>query len=206
MMSTAGRRIEFISNEGVFNIEGGSYPKVSGLDAHIQPELANAIQFGSVLENIKFYDDIHREVDFNDTSITTNIRACFPLENLPNAKIPAVGGHPKNIIFLTLDSNGVLPPVSRLSDQQALYHFISGYTTQIGGMTDGDPKSHTTFSECFNEGFILRDPCFMTSLLEKKLKENGTKVWLVNTGWIRGDISQGKVGYMLTSAHSIKIH
>lgn len=198
MMSIAGRRICFTSDEGVFNIEGGCYPRVSGWDAHESPELVNAIQFGTVLENVKFYDDIHREVDFNDTAVTSNIRASFPLENLTNVKLPAVGGHPKNIIFLTFDSNGVLPPVSKMTESQALYHFISGYTTQIGGMTEGDPKSHTTFSECFSEGFLLRDPCFMASLLQKKLKEHNANVWLINTGWIKGDVTKGQVDYIVT--------
>lgn len=169
------------------------------MSANRDPEIFNAIKFGAVLENVKFYDDIHREVDFNDTSITSNIRACFPLEHLPDVKIPAVGGHPKNIVFLTVDSNGILPPVSKLNDKQALYHFISGYTTQVGGMTENDLKSHTTFSECFSEGFILRHPSFMAGLLEKKLKEHGTNVWLVNTGWIKGDVTKGEVKSRLRS-------
>lgn len=169
---------------------------MAGLDKNKEPDVFNALQFGAILENVKFYDDIHREVDFNDVSLTNNTRGCYPLEFLPNSKLPAVGGHPKNIIMLTCDSNGVLPPVSKLDEIQTMYHFISGYTTQIGGLTTDDPKSHTTFSECFSEGFILRDPTFLAELLEKKIKQYGTKVWLINTGWINGNLASGKVVFI----------
>lgn len=181
------------SDEGVFNIEGGCYPKIAGLDSHECPDIYNAVQFGTILENIKFYDDIHREVDFNDISITSNTRASFPLEYLPNAKIPAIGGHPKNIIMLTCDANGVLPPISKLTTEQALYHFISGYSAQIGGLAEGETKTHSTFSECYSEGFMLRDPSFLAGLLEKKINEHGSKVWLVNTGWVGSNNTNGKV-------------
>lgn len=185
--------MKIISDDGIFNIEGGCYAHCVGLDAHHEPDIFNAIQFGSVLENVKFYDNIHREVDYNDTSLTPNTRCAYPLEFMPNAKIPAMGGHPKNIIFLTCDSNGVLPPVSQLNDVQSMYHFMAGYTSKMAGVESGDIVTSATFSACFSEPFLLRPPIVYAELLEKKIKQHGTKVWLVNTGWINGKFGVGKV-------------
>src|SRR5690606_6803798 len=133
------------SEEGVFNIEGGCYAKAINLSREQEPEIYNAIQFGSVLENV-VYDRTRREVDFTDTSITQNTRCSYPIEYIPNAKIPCVGGHPDNVILLTADAFGVLPPVSKLSPEQAMYHFISGYTAKVAGTEQGVTEPEATFS------------------------------------------------------------
>lgn len=179
------------SDDGVFNIEGGCYAKCVGLDKDKEPEIFNAIKFGAVVENICFYDIADREINFNDTSITQNTRVSYPLEYIPNAKIPAVGGHPRNIVFLTCDANGVLPPVSKLNTEQAMYHFISGYTANMAGISVGSDEISATFSACFGEAFLPRHPTLYAELLEKKIKQHGTNVWLVNTGWINGDLKEG---------------
>ena len=183
-----------LSDDGVFNIEGGCYAKCAGLEATKEPDIYNAIRFGSVIENIKFYDNIHREVDFNDTSITPNTRVAYPLEYIPGAKIPAIGGHPKNIIFLTSDANGVLPPVSKLNEVQAMYHFLSGYTANMAGVVAGQNVISSTFSACFGEAFLTRNPIIYAELLEKKIKQHKTNIWLLNTGWINGKYGVGSVG------------
>ena len=191
--STAGRRSLIIRNEGVFNIEGGCYAKCVGLEQDKEPEIFNAIKFGSVVENVEFFDLTDRVINFNDTSITPNTRVAYPLEFIPGAKLPAVGGHPKNIIFLTCDANGVLPPVAKLTPEQTMYHFISGYTANMAGVVAGNNDTSATFSACFGEVFLARHPTLYAELLEKKIKEHGTNVWLLNTGWINGRFKVGKV-------------
>lgn len=181
------------SDDGVFNIEGGCYAKVVGLDKDKEPEIFNAIKFGSVLENVKFLPGDDREVDFNDISITPNTRVSYPLEFIPNAKIPAVGGHAKNIIFLCSDANGVLPPVSKLNNVQSMYHFINGYTANMAGVVAGDNATSATFSACFGEAFLPRHPTLYAEMLEQKMKKHGTNVWLLNTGWINGKYGVGSV-------------
>jgi phosphoenolpyruvate carboxykinase (ATP) len=180
-------------NEGVFNIEGGCYAKCVGLDKDKEPEIFNAIRFGSVVENIRFYEDSDREVNFDDISITPNTRVSYPLEYIPGAKIPAVGGHPKNIIFLTCDANGVLPPVAKLTIEQSMYHFISGYTANMAGVVAGDDTTSATFSACFGEVFLMRHPTLYAEMLEEKIKKHNTNVWLLNTGWINGKFGEGSV-------------
>lgn len=133
------------SDDGVFNIEGGCYAKCIDLSAEKEPEIYNAIRFGSVLENV-VYDAKSRVVDYSSKTLTENTRCAYPIEYIPNAKIPCVGGHPKNIILLTCDAFGVLPPVSKLSSSQAMYHFISGYTAKIAGTEDGVVSPEATFS------------------------------------------------------------
>lgn len=140
MMSTVGRNffVFFISTiskspDGIFNIEGGCYAKCIGLTEEKEPDIYRALKFGSVLENVLFYDDHNRVVNYHDISLTENTRASYPLEFIQNSKIPAVGGHPKNIIFLTCDAFGVLPPVAKLTPEQAMYHFIAGYTAKVAG-------------------------------------------------------------------------
>lgn len=182
-----------MSEEGIFNLEGGSYPRIAGLDPKEEPDVFNAIRFGAIVENVKFYDDIHREIDFNDTSITWNIRTSYPLEYIPNAKIPGIAGHPKNIILLACDSQGVLPPVSKLTPEQALYYFLSGYTSYKPLNTGKQIDTKPNFSACFSEAVLPRHPSIYAEMLEKKILERGCNVWLVNTGWTNGNYEEGQV-------------
>jgi phosphoenolpyruvate carboxykinase (ATP) len=148
------------------------------------------VRFGTVLENV-IYDEHTRRVDYTDDSVTQNTRASYPLEHIENAKVPAIGGHPKNVIFLTCDAFGVLPPVSRLTPEQAMYHFISGYTAKVAGTEMGITEPVVTFSACFGAAFLVWHPGVYAELLAKKLKKHGTRAWLVNTGWIRGSYGSG---------------
>jgi phosphoenolpyruvate carboxykinase (ATP) len=192
------------TNNGVFNIEGGCYAKCVGLSKEKEPEIYNAIRFGTVLENVGM-DEHTREVNFNDISITENTRASYPLEFIPNAKIPAVTGHAKNIVFLTCDAFSVLPPVSKLTPEQAIYHFYSGYTAKIAGTEQGVKEPTPTFSACFGEAFLPLKPQVYADLLLKKINEHGTHVWLVNTGWTGGRYGIGKVSSHLLSASASKL-
>ncbi len=178
------------TDEGVFNIEGGCYAKCIDLSAEKEPEIYQAIRFGSVLENV-VYDQHTREVDYTDVSITQNTRTSYPIEYIPNAKIPCVGGHPKNIILLTCDAFGVLPPVSRLTPSQAMYHFISGYTAKVAGTEMGVTEPKATFSTCFGAAFLVRHPTVYAELLAQKMREHGSQAWLVNTGWTGGAYGTG---------------
>ncbi|KAJ1954889.1 Protein kinase C-like 1, partial [Dispira parvispora] len=173
------------SDKGVFNIEGGCYAKCIDLSAEKEPEIFNAIRFGSVLENVGFNAE-SRLVDYCDNSLTENTRCAYPIEYIPNAKTPCVGGHPKNIILLTCDAFGVLPPVARLTSAQAMYHFISGYTAKIAGTEDGITEPTATFSACFGQPFLVWHPVKYASMLAAKMEKHGTHVWLVNTGWNGG--------------------
>ncbi len=173
------------SDEGVFNIEGGCYAKCIDLTEEAEPEIFRAIRFGSVLENVVL-DENTKEVDFTDTSITQNTRTSYPIEFIPNASIPCVGGHPKNIILLTCDAFGVLPPVSELSPAQAMYHFISGYTAKVAGTEMGVVDPEATFSACFGAAFMVWHPTRYAELLAEKMRQNGARAWLVNTGWTGG--------------------
>jgi phosphoenolpyruvate carboxykinase (ATP) len=158
------------SQDGIFNIEGGCYAKAVALSAKNEPEIYNAIRFGSVLENVKFTDETSREVNYNDISITENTRVSYPLEYIPGAKLPAIGGHPKNIFFLTCDAYGVLPPVARLTQEQAMYHFISGYTAKVAGTEVGVKEPTSTFSACFGEAFLPLHPTLYAEMLAEKVK------------------------------------
>ncbi len=178
------------SDEGVFNIEGGCYAKAVNLSAEKEPEIFQAIRFGTVLENV-VYDPKTHKVDYDDTTITENTRAAYPIEYIPNAKIPCVGGHPQNVIFLTCDAYGVLPPVAKLTPAQAMYHFISGYTAKIAGTEMGVTEPQATFSACFGAAFMVWHPSKYAELLAQKIKENDTHVWLVNTGWTGGPYGTG---------------
>ncbi len=179
------------TNEGVFNIEGGCYAKVINLTQESEPEIFNAIRFGSVLENVVYDQSTHR-VNFGDASITENTRVAYPIEFIPRAKLPCVGGHPKNIIFLTCDAFGVLPPVSKLTAEQAMYHFVSGYTAKVAGTEMGVSEPTATFSTCFGAAFIVWHPSKYAELLASKIAECGTHVWLLNTGWSGGAYGVGK--------------
>ena len=158
------------TNKGIFNIEGGCYAKCIDLSADKEPEIFHSIRFGSILENVKYTDDETRTIDYGNTELTENTRTCYPLEHMPGVKIPAIGGHPKNIIFLTCDANGVLPPVSRLTPEQIMYHFISGYTAKVAGTEMGITEPVPSFSACFGEAFLPLHPfTYAKMLAENKL-------------------------------------
>ncbi|MFO7800358.1 MAG: phosphoenolpyruvate carboxykinase (ATP), partial [Rhodohalobacter sp.] len=179
------------SEDGVFNIEGGCYAKTINLTEEQEPEIFNAIKFGTVLENVE-YDPVTRKVDYTDTSITQNTRASYPIEYISNAKIPCEAGHPENIIFLTYDAFGVLPPVSKLTPEQAMYHFISGYTAKVAGTEVGVTEPEATFSACFGAAFLVWPPARYAEMLAEKMKKHGAKAWLINTGLTGGAYGTGK--------------
>jgi phosphoenolpyruvate carboxykinase (ATP) len=178
------------SDDGVFNIEGGCYAKAVNLSADAEPDIFQALRFGAVLENVVLKED--RSVDFTDTSITENTRGAYPIDFIKNARIPCVAGHPTDIIFLTCDAFGVLPPVSALAPAQAMYHFISGYTAKIAGTEVGVKEPSATFSPCFGGPFLIWHPSKYAELLAAKMKQQGARVWLVNTGWSGGAYGVGK--------------
>lgn len=178
------------NESGVFNIEGGCYAKCVNLTRESEPQIFNAIRFGSVLENT-IMDPVTREVDFTDTSITENTRCSYPVEFIDNAKIPCVGPHPTNIILLTCDAFGVLPPVSRLTPAQAMYHFISGYTAKVAGTEVGVTEPQTTFSACFGAAFLVWHPTKYAELLAEKMQQHSASTWLINTGWSGGSYGVG---------------
>ena len=173
------------SDEGVFNIEGGCYAKAIDLSAEKEPEIFGAIRFGTVLENT-VQDDQTRETDYTNTSLTQNTRASYPIEYIDNAKIPCVGGHPRDIILLTCDAFGVLPPISKLTPEQAMYHFISGYTAKVAGTEMGVTEPEATFSACFGAAFLVLHPAKYAELLAEKIRKHNSQAWLVNTGWTGG--------------------
>ena len=178
-------------DSGVFNIEGGCYAKCDHLSAEKEPEIFGAIRFGSILENVVF-DPLTRVVNYDDLSITENTRCSYPIEYIPNALIPCIAGHPSNIVFLTCDGFGVLPPVSKLTTAQAMYHFISGYTAKMPGTEQGVQEPTATFSACFGQPFLVFHPAKYASMLAEKLEKHKATVWLVNTGWTGGKFRVGK--------------
>jgi phosphoenolpyruvate carboxykinase (ATP) len=178
------------SDEGVFNIEGGCYAKAIDLSAEKEPEIYQAIRYGTVLENV-VVDPETRAVDYSDTSITQNTRASYPLEYIPNAKVPAMGDHPDNIIFLTYDAFGVMPPVAKLTPEQAMYHFISGYTAKVAGTEMGVTEPKATFSAAFGAAFLVWHPSVYAEMLADKMREHGSEAWLVNTGITGGPYGTG---------------
>lgn len=178
------------TDTGVFNIEGGCYAKAINLSAENEPDIYHAIRFGAILENV-VYNEQTRSVDYTDVSITQNTRASYPINYIANTQIPCVAGHPKNIIFLTCDAFGVFPPVSRLSPEQASYHFISGYTAKVAGTEMGVTEPEATFSACFGAAFMMWHPNKYAELLAWKMKEQDVTAWLVNTGWTGGGYGQG---------------
>jgi len=177
------------SSKGVFNIEGGCYAKCIDLTEEAEPDIYGAIRFGTVLENVNF--DASRAVDFHDTNITENTRASYPIEFISNAKIPCVGQHPKNLVLLCCDAFGVLPPVSKLSPEQAMYHFISGYTAKVAGTEMGVTEPTATFSACFGGAFLVWHPAKYAAMLADMMEEHNTTAWLVNTGWTGGAYGTG---------------
>jgi phosphoenolpyruvate carboxykinase (ATP) len=178
------------SDAGVFNIEGGCYAKAVDLTNETEPDIFQALRFGSLLENVVVGDQ-DREVDFSDTSITENTRGAYPIEFIRNAKLPCMAGHPTDVIFLTCDAFGVLPPVSKLTAAQAMYHFISGYTAKVAGTEMGITEPQATFSPCFGGPFLVWHPSKYAELLAKKMTQHKANAWLVNTGWSGGGYGQG---------------
>lgn len=178
------------TDSGIFNIEGGCYAKCINLDAKKEPLIYDCIKFGALVENVMM--DKNHQVDFTDTTITQNTRVSYPLHYIKNNIIPAIGNHPKNIIFLTCDAFGILPAVSLLNIEQALYYFISGYTAKIAGTEQGITEPLATFSACFGEAFIVWHPMVYAEILETKLIQHDTNVWLVNTGWFGGIYGEGE--------------
>jgi len=181
------------SDNGIFNIEGGCYAKCIGLSESAEPQIyATTKMFGTVLENVVF-DPITRLIDLDDDSLTENTRACYPLEFITNAVPEKKAGHPKNIILLTCDANGVMPPIARLTPTQALYQFISGYTSKVGGTEVGlRDEPEMTFSACFGAPFMVHHPYKYAELLKNKIQRYGARCWLVNTGWVGGPYGVGK--------------
>jgi len=181
------------SDNGVFNFEDGCYAKVIELSSAAEPQIYACTRcFGTILENV-IYDPVTRFIDLDDASITENTRASYPLDFIENAIATKRGGHPKNIIFLTCDASGVMPPIARLSVEQAMYHFISGYTSKIAGTEIGlREEPEITFSACFGGPFMVHPPAFYADLLRRKIERYSVKCWLVNTGWVGGPYSVGK--------------
>jgi len=180
------------SASGVFNFEGGCYAKIINLSQESEPEIyATTRQFGTVLENVS-YDVITRRLDLNDASLTENTRAAYPLSHIPNALRESMAGHPKNIIMLTADAFGVMPPISRMSPEQAMYHFISGYTAKVAGTEAGITEPQATFSACFGAPFMVLHPYRYAEILAEKIKKHDVACWLVNTGWSGGPYGVGE--------------
>ncbi len=177
------------SETGIFNFEGGCYAKCINLDPEGEPDIYNAIRFGSLVENVILDEDRHP--DYADKSITENTRAGYPIDHINNAAIPGVGGIPKVVIFLTADSFGVLPPVSRLSKEAAMYHFVTGFTSKVAGTERGITEPVPTFSTLFGEPFMPMDPNVYANMLGEKIEKYDTKVYLVNTGWTGGPYGTG---------------
>jgi len=178
-------------SEGVFNFEGGCYAKTIKLSREGEPDIYRATQmFGTVLENVVL-DERTREIDFDNASITENTRASYPIHYISNAVTSGRGGHPKNIVFLTADAFGVLPPIARLTRAQAMYHFLSGYTAKVAGTERGVTEPSATFSACFGAPFLPRHPSVYAKLLGERMHEHGAAVWLVNTGWSGGAYGTG---------------
>ena len=178
------------SDKGVFNFEGGCYAKCINLSKENEPQIWNAIKFGALVENV-IMDDETREFDFDDGSLTENTRVGYPIDYINNAAVPSRGGIPKVVIFLTADAFGVLPPISRLSREAAMYHFVTGFTSKLAGTERGVTEPQPTFSTLFGEPFMPMDPAVYAEMLGKKLDEYGTKVYLVNTGWAGGSAASG---------------
>ncbi|HEY45480.1 MAG: phosphoenolpyruvate carboxykinase [ATP] [Anaerolineae bacterium SM23_ 63] len=181
------------SDRGIFNFEGGCYAKVIMLSSSAEPQIyACTRRFGTILENV-IYDPVTRHIDLDDDGITENTRASYPLDFIDNAVPEKMAGHPTNIILLTCDASGVMPPIARLTPNQALYQFISGYTAKVGGTEVGlGEEPEITFSTCFGAPFMVRNPSFYAELLRRKIERYGVNCWLINTGWVGGPYGVGK--------------
>lgn len=178
-------------NGSVFNFEGGCYAKTINLSAEKEPQIYDAIKFGAILENIGFKEGTSIP-DYDDVSITQNTRVSYPIYHIDNIMEPSIGKNPKNIFFLTCDAFGVLPPISKLTKAQAMYHFISGYTAKVAGTEDGVTEPQTVFSACFGAPFLPLHPAKYAELLGKKIEDENVSVWLINTGWSGGGYGVGE--------------
>ncbi|MHC1785255.1 MAG: phosphoenolpyruvate carboxykinase (ATP) [Anaerolineaceae bacterium] len=194
------------SDHGVFNFEGGCYAKVIRLSENDEPQIFNMTRrFGTVLENVVI-DPATRKIDLSDETITENTRASYLLSEIGNEEPSGMGGHPKNIIFLTADAFGVLPPIARLTPEQAMYHFLSGYTAKIAGTEKGVKEPQATFSTCFGGPFMVLHPMVYAQLLGEKIQKHNSKCWLVNTGWTGGPYGTGermKISYTRTMVDAL---
>lgn len=190
------------TDTGVFNVEGGCYAKAIGLSPQTEPEIFNAIRFGAVAENVVLNPRTN-EIDFNNTRITENTRVAYPLTFIPGAKLPAVAGHPKNIVFLTNDAYGVMPPVARLTPAQAKFWFISGYTAKVPGTETHVKTPSPTFSACFGGPFLVMHPTVYGELLARNMQKYNARVWLLNTGWSGGGFGTGGKRMKLALTRSI---
>ncbi|PJB14805.1 MAG: phosphoenolpyruvate carboxykinase (ATP) [Flavobacteriales bacterium CG_4_9_14_3_um_filter_32_8] len=179
------------SDDSVFNFEGGCYAKVIDLSAEKEPQIFDAIKFGSLLENVRFYEGT-THVDYTNKEVTENTRVSYPIYHIDNYKEDSIGKNPKNIFFLTADAFGVLPPISKLTPGQAMYQFISGYTAKVAGTEAGITEPQTTFSTCFGAPFMPLHPTKYADMLGKKMSANGVNVWLINTGWSGGAYGVGE--------------
>ncbi len=179
------------SDDGVFNFEGGCYAKCINLSKENEPQIWDAIKFGSLIENVVM-DESTRVLDYNDDSITENTRVGYPVDYIPNAVIPGVGSTPTAVIFLTADAFGVLPPISKLDKNMAMYHFVSGYTSKLAGTERGITEPQATFSTCFGEPFLPLDPNVYAQMLGERIEKSGASVFLINTGWSGGAYGTGK--------------
>jgi len=177
------------SNNSIFNFEGGCYAKCINLSSETEPDIFSAIKEGALLENICFKEN--NEIDFTDCSKTENTRVSYPIFHIKNIATPSLGPIPKNIFFLTADAFGVLPPISRLTKEQAMYHFISGYTSKVAGTEEGVIEPEATFSSCFGSPFMPLHPAIYASMLGRKIEETNVNVWLINTGWSGGPYGIG---------------
>lgn len=178
------------SDRGIFNFEGGCFAKCIHLTEENEPEIYHAIRFGTLVENVVM-DDATRKLDFEDDSLTENTRAGYPVDYISNAEIPGIGGIPKVVIFLTADAFGVLPPISRLDENAAMYHFVTGFTSKLAGTERGVTEPQPTFSTLFGEPFMPMDPSVYANMLGERIRKYKTKVYLVNTGWTGGPYGTG---------------
>jgi len=179
------------SEDGVFNIEGGCYAKMIRLSAEAEPQIYSTTQrFGTVLENVKM-DAATRSLDLDDDSLTENTRGAYPLEFIDNSVPSGQAGHPRNIVMLTADAFGVLPPIARLSPAGAMYHFLSGYTAKVAGTEKGVTEPKATFSTCFGAPFMVLHPTVYAKFLGDRIARHDVRVWLVNTGWTGGPYGAG---------------
>ncbi|MGP4076578.1 phosphoenolpyruvate carboxykinase (ATP) [Halobacillus sp. K22] len=192
------------SNFGIFNIEGGCYAKCINLSQEKEPQIFNAIHFGSVLENVALDNESHTP-DYDDVNLTENTRAAYPIHHIDNIVQPSVAGHPHAIIFLTADATGVLPPISKLTREQAMYHFLSGYTSKLAGTERGITEPQATFSACFGSPFLPLPPSTYAEMLGEKIEQFNADVYLVNTGWTGGRYGKGsrmKLSYTRSMIHA----
>jgi len=179
------------TNKNIFNFEGGCYAKALQLSRKKEPVIWEAIKFGAIVENTSFLNHT-RTIDYNCSKKSENTRVSYPIDHLKNAIVPSIGGPPKNIFFLTCDAFGVIPPVQRLSAAQAMYHFISGYTSKVAGTEAGVTSPTPVFSACFGAPFLPLHPSVYAEMLGKKMAESKVKIWMINTGWTGGEYGKGE--------------